>query len=494
MLPIEHVLPDALERRGDGAIVGGDRHERHASLVLAAAPLGVNPSGVTRPRHVRVHEPHRPVRTASRMAIRDEGTGPAVVFCHGFPELAYSWRHQVPALAAAGFRAIAPDQRGYGGDRASGRRSTSYDMAELDRRSRRHARRARHRARRLRRPRLGRAHRVADAAPPSDAHGGRDRRQHAVPARAPFAQPTAIFRQLFGDNYYVCHFQQPGVADAGARARRPQGLHAAHAPRRADRADRGARWRCRAAHAEHGRDGLRERAARRAASLRGRAARLRRRVRAAPASPGGINWYRNLDRNWEATPHLDGARIDVPSLMVTAEWDAVLRPEMAEPMRDTVADLEIHMIPRMRPLDAAGEAGGAERGHGRLAAAPLRGRGVSGRSSATCSGSAGSRCGEHARARRAGPRRRRARSRSTSAARRRSCSGERRRARREDGDRRRGHQAAAVRARAHRARSAEGARMRRFGRGRRDRRAGRHGRAHRAVARARGAKKVVIGN
>jgi len=42
VLPIEHVLPHALERRGDGAIVGGDRHERHAPLVLAAAPLGVN--------------------------------------------------------------------------------------------------------------------------------------------------------------------------------------------------------------------------------------------------------------------------------------------------------------------------------------------------------------------------------------------------------------------------------------------------------------------
>jgi pimeloyl-ACP methyl ester carboxylesterase len=59
---------------------------------------------------------------------------------------------------------------------------------------------------------------------------------------------------------------------------------------------------------------------------------------------GGINWYRNLDRNWEATAHLDGARITVPSLMVTAEWDPVLRPEMAEPMRDTVDDLEIRMI------------------------------------------------------------------------------------------------------------------------------------------------------
>src|SRR5262245_62336706 len=48
------------------------------------------------------------------IAIRDEGRGPAVVLCHGFPELAYSWRHQVAGLVAAGFRAIAPDQRGYG--------------------------------------------------------------------------------------------------------------------------------------------------------------------------------------------------------------------------------------------------------------------------------------------------------------------------------------------------------------------------------------------
>ena len=39
-----------------------------------------------------------------RMAVTEQGEGPAVVLCHGFPELAYSWRHQVPALAEAGFR------------------------------------------------------------------------------------------------------------------------------------------------------------------------------------------------------------------------------------------------------------------------------------------------------------------------------------------------------------------------------------------------------
>ncbi len=48
------------------------------------------------------------------MAVYEQGSGPAVIFCHGFPELAFSWRHQIPAVAEAGFHAIAPDMRGYG--------------------------------------------------------------------------------------------------------------------------------------------------------------------------------------------------------------------------------------------------------------------------------------------------------------------------------------------------------------------------------------------
>ena len=61
---------------------------------------------------------------------------------------------------------------------------------------------------------------------------------------------------------------------------------------------------------------------------------------------GGLNWYRNLDRNWETTPELAGARITVPSLMVVAEWDAALPPALAEPMRGLVDDLELVTIPR----------------------------------------------------------------------------------------------------------------------------------------------------
>ena len=48
------------------------------------------------------------------MAVYEKGAGPAVVFSHGFPELAFSWRNQLDAVAEAGYHAIAPDQRGYG--------------------------------------------------------------------------------------------------------------------------------------------------------------------------------------------------------------------------------------------------------------------------------------------------------------------------------------------------------------------------------------------
>ena len=58
---------------------------------------------------------HRFVQTNGiRMHLAEVGTGPLVVLCHGFPESWYSWRHQLQALAEAGFHAVAPDMRGYG--------------------------------------------------------------------------------------------------------------------------------------------------------------------------------------------------------------------------------------------------------------------------------------------------------------------------------------------------------------------------------------------
>src|SRR5215469_1587254 len=58
---------------------------------------------------------HRFVRSSGiKMHIAEDGEGPLVVLCHGYPELWYSWRHQLKALAEAGYHVVAPDQRGYG--------------------------------------------------------------------------------------------------------------------------------------------------------------------------------------------------------------------------------------------------------------------------------------------------------------------------------------------------------------------------------------------
>ncbi len=58
---------------------------------------------------------HRVVETNGiRLHVAEQGEGPLVLLCHGFPESWYSWRHQLRALAEAGFHAVAPDMRSYG--------------------------------------------------------------------------------------------------------------------------------------------------------------------------------------------------------------------------------------------------------------------------------------------------------------------------------------------------------------------------------------------
>ncbi|HEY6578938.1 MAG TPA: alpha/beta hydrolase, partial [Rhizomicrobium sp.] len=66
------------------------------------------------------------------LAVYEAGpkTGFPVVLCHGFPELAFSWRHQLAALGAAGYHAIALDQRGYGGSSRPDE-IEAYDMPHL---------------------------------------------------------------------------------------------------------------------------------------------------------------------------------------------------------------------------------------------------------------------------------------------------------------------------------------------------------------------------
>src|SRR5262245_26477567 len=57
---------------------------------------------------------HKLAVNGIQMHVVEQGAGPLVLMCHGWPELWYSWRHQLPAIAKAGFRAVAPDMRGFG--------------------------------------------------------------------------------------------------------------------------------------------------------------------------------------------------------------------------------------------------------------------------------------------------------------------------------------------------------------------------------------------
>jgi pimeloyl-ACP methyl ester carboxylesterase len=68
------------------------------------------------------------------LSVVDVGSGPTVILAHGFPELAYSWRHQIGPIADAGYRVLAPDQRGYGRSTQPAD-VTDYDIVHLTERS-----------------------------------------------------------------------------------------------------------------------------------------------------------------------------------------------------------------------------------------------------------------------------------------------------------------------------------------------------------------------
>jgi pimeloyl-ACP methyl ester carboxylesterase len=78
--------------------------------------------GVMRRRRAKVN--------GVELEVTEAGDGEPVILCHGFPEGAYSWRHQLPVLAGAGYHAIAPDQRGYGRSSAP-RQVSAYGIHQL---------------------------------------------------------------------------------------------------------------------------------------------------------------------------------------------------------------------------------------------------------------------------------------------------------------------------------------------------------------------------
>ena len=81
----------------------------------AAEPSGAGPEPTSWVDSAMPEVTHRMIETNGiRLHVAEQGEGPLVILCHGFPECWYSWRHQLRALAKAGFRAVAPDLRGYG--------------------------------------------------------------------------------------------------------------------------------------------------------------------------------------------------------------------------------------------------------------------------------------------------------------------------------------------------------------------------------------------
>ncbi len=252
-----------------------------------------------------------------------EQGAPVVVLSHGFPELGYSWRHQMVPLADAGYHVLAPDQRGYG--RSSRPDAiTDYDITHLTD------------------DLLG----LLDDVGASDAvfvghdwgafivwnmsllHP--DRTRGVCGMSVPFAPrgpmpPVQLMRQMFADNFfYIVYFQEPGVADAELSADPERTMRRLLCGTKLDNAaDPNA---LAEAFANDGRgfvermpdpEGLPDWLTQ--AELDHYVEEFRH-----SGYTGGLNWYRNFDRNWELTPQLAGAKVTVPSLFIGGAQDPVL--------------------------------------------------------------------------------------------------------------------------------------------------------------------------
>ncbi len=119
------------------------------------------------------------------LRVAERGEGPLVVLLHGWPESWYSWRHQLPALAAAGYRAVAPDLRGFGGSDAPPK-VEDYEIHHICRDLGGLLDHYQAKTAVVVGPRLGRAHHLAVRAADARPHlgGGADERALRRPRRA----------------------------------------------------------------------------------------------------------------------------------------------------------------------------------------------------------------------------------------------------------------------------------------------------------------------
>jgi pimeloyl-ACP methyl ester carboxylesterase len=275
-----------------------------------------------------------------RMHVAEAGEGPLVVLCHGFPESWYSWRHQLTALAQAGYRAVAPDMRGYGktdGPEEIGKYTLLHlvgDMVGLV-------------------DALGERQAVIvghDWGAPVAWHAAllRPDRFRAVAglsvpfrARSP-TRPTTVMARTDEELFYQLYFQEPGLAEAeferdvretmrrvlyGISGDCPEGgSNFGMVPRKGGFLSRMADpatvppWLSEADidfyAGEFARTGFR----------------------------GGLNWYRNIDASWELLAPFAGAQVTVPALYVAGDRDPVV---YFKGMDQTIANLAKN-VPKLR--------------------------------------------------------------------------------------------------------------------------------------------------
>ena len=270
---------------------------------------------------------HRTAETNGiRMHFAECGAGPLVVLCHGFPESWYSWRHQLRALAEAGFHAVAPDMRGYG----ETDRPEAIDQYTL-------------------------LHLVGDIVGLVDALGADkaviaghdwgapvawhaallrpDRFRGVIGLSVPYVPrfpvaPTSTMPQREDALFYVLYFQSPGIAEVELERNVPRAIRSIIYSLSGDAP--------RPSNTESARGEI--------AMVPRRGGLLARMVDQAPLPSwlaesdmdfyvkeftrtgfrGGLNWYRNIDRNWELLAAFAGAPVTVPALYIAGDRDLVL--------------------------------------------------------------------------------------------------------------------------------------------------------------------------
>lgn len=267
---------------------------------------------------------HRFVKTNGiTMHVAEQGQGPLVVLCHGFPESWYSWRHQLPALAAAGYHVVAPDQRGYGQtDRPEAIEAYNIFLLTGDIVGLVQA--------------LGREKAVIvghDWGAPVAWHCALLRPDifHAVALLSvPYLRrswsdirPTEGMKHVAGEaQFYQLYFQEPGRAEAeleaDVRKTMLMFLYAASGDPPPEK-----RWRFLFGTSEKFLDsGTLPDAL--PAWLTEQDLVFFTREFERTGFRGGLNWYRNLDRMWQLAGFLSGAKLRQPSLFVAGEADAVI--------------------------------------------------------------------------------------------------------------------------------------------------------------------------